>query len=106
VSAARRSGVLWLGIAFALIVLYALAPLISALIAGAVAGDLGCNLNEGGVPRCPFLGHDLGELPVVMFVLGWLAFVKLPLGAAASALWLAVLCVVVIVPWRRRRVEA
>jgi hypothetical protein len=107
VSASRRSVLFWLGIPFVLIVLLALAPLLSALIAGAIAGALGCGLNEGGASPCPFMGHDLGEPLVVMFVLGWLAFVTLPLGAAALAAWLVVVCVVVLVRWRRRRrVEA
>jgi hypothetical protein len=106
VSAPRRSVLLWLGIPLVLIVLLASAPLLSAFIAGAVADALGCSLNEGGASPCPFMGHDLGEPLVVMFVLGWLAFVTLPLGAAALAAWLAVVCIVVVVRWRRRRVEA
>jgi hypothetical protein len=106
VSATRRSVFLWLGIPFVLIVLLALAPLLSALIAGAIADALGCGLNEGGASPCPFMGHDLGEPLVIMLVLGWLAILTLPLGAAALVIWLVIVCVVAVTRWRRRRVEA
>jgi hypothetical protein len=105
VSASRGSAFLWLGIVFVLIVLLAVAPLLSALLAGAIADALGCGLNEGGASPCPFLGHDLGEPLVVMFVVGWLGIATLPLGAAALTAWLVVTCVVVVARWRRRRVE-
>jgi hypothetical protein len=106
VSAARRSVFLWLGISFVLIVLLALAPLLSALLAGAIADALGCGLDEGGATPCPFMGHDLGEPLVVMLGLGWLAILTLPLGAAALVIWLVIVCVVAVTCWRRRRVEA
>jgi hypothetical protein len=105
VSASRGSAFLWLGIVFVLIVLLAVAPLLSALLAGAIADALGCGLNEGGASPCPFMGHDFGEPLVVMFVVGWLGIATLPLGAAALTVWLVVTCVVVVVRWRRRRVE-
>jgi hypothetical protein len=95
----------WLGAAFVVIVLLAAMPVISALISGAIAGALGCQLNEGGAPPCPLMGVDLGEMLVVMFVLGWFAFVTLPLGAVALAVWLIVACLITFVWWRRRRRE-
>ena len=52
----------WLGAAFVVIVLLAAMPVISALISGAIAGALGCQLNEGGAPPCPLMGVDLGEM--------------------------------------------
>jgi hypothetical protein len=93
----------WLSLSFVLIVLVAGAPLISAFIAGGIANALGCTLNEGGVSPCPFMGTDIGETLVVMFVLGWLAFVTLPFGGMALAVWLVVACVVGFIGWRRRR---
>jgi membrane protein implicated in regulation of membrane protease activity len=94
---------MWLGAAFAMIVLIAAAPLISVLISAGIAGALGCELNEGGAHPCPFMGVDLGRTLVLMFVLGWLAFVTLPLGAAALAGWLIIACIVTFFWWRRRR---
>ena len=101
-SVQRPSTFRWLIIALVLIVALTLAPLMLALIASAIAGALGCVLNEGGATPCPFLGYDLGEPLVVMFVLGWLSLAALPLGAAALAVWLAAVCVVVFVRWRCR----
>ena len=105
-SAQRTPVFRWLGIALVLIVAVTLAPLISALIASAIAGALGCALNEGGVSPCPFMGYDLGETLLVMFVLGWLSLAILPLSAAALVVWLVIVCVVVFVRWRRRRADA
>jgi hypothetical protein len=72
---------------FAAIVLVAVAPLISVLISGVIAGVLGCELDEGLLHPCPFMGVDLGETLYVMFVLGWLGLVTLPLGAVALWVW-------------------
>jgi hypothetical protein len=94
---------IWLGATFAMIMLAAAAPLISVLISAGIAGALGCELNEGGAHPCPFMGVDLGETLVLMFVLGWFAFVTLPLGAAALAVRLIITCVVTFLWWRRRR---
>ena len=103
-NALRRSPAFWWLLAFfVLIIVVAAAPLISAFVAGGIAGALGCTLNEGGVSPCPFMGTDIGETLVVMFVLGWLAFVTLPFGAMALAAWLVVACVVAFLAWRRRR---
>jgi hypothetical protein len=93
----------WLGVILVLIVLIAGAPLISALIAGGIAGALGCTVNEGGASACIFMGRDIGELLLDMFVLGWLAFVTLPFGAIAFGIWLLVACIVAVVRRRRHR---
>jgi hypothetical protein len=103
VSARRNAAFIWFGITFFLIVVLGAGPLILTLIAGGIAGVLGCTLNEGGVYPCPFMGHDLGEPLVVMFVLGWLAFATLPFGLIAFGVWFATLCIYVSVRWRRRR---
>ena len=105
-SAQKSRAVLWLGVSFVVIFVAAVAPLISAFIAGAVANILGCTLNEGGASTCMFNGSDIGQTLADMFVLGWLAFVTLPWGGFALAIWLAVAGVVALVKWRRRRREA
>jgi hypothetical protein len=102
----RSPAFFWLFVSFVLIFLVAAAPLISAFIAGGIASALGCTLNEGGVSPCPFMGTDIGETLVVMFVLGWLALVTLPYGAIALAVWFVAACAVAFVAWRRRRQQA
>ncbi len=102
-SVRARTAFVWFGVTLFLIVVLGAGPLILALIAGGIAGVLGCTLNEGGVYPCPFIGHDLGEPLVVMFVLGWLAFATLPFALIALGVWFATLCIYVFARWRRRR---
>jgi hypothetical protein len=102
-STKRSTAFIWLGVTLVLIVLVAGAPLISAAIAGGIASALGCSVNEGGASGCIFMGTDVSESLLVMFVLGWLALVTLPFGAIAFVIWLVVACVVT---WRQRRREA
>jgi hypothetical protein len=104
-STKRSRAPIWLGISFVLIVLFALSPLISALISGAIASALGCTVNEGGASGCILMGRDIGETLTVMFVLGWLEFVTLPLGLVGLVVWVVVAAAVAIVGWRRRRRE-
>jgi hypothetical protein len=101
-NAGRSHAALWLGVAFVVIVLFALAPLISAMIAGGIANALGCTLNEGGASGCIYNGNDIGETLADMFVAGWLMFVTLPIGGVALAIWL----VVAIVVLARKRLRA
>lgn len=102
-SGKRSWGWIWLAVSFVLIVLFATGPLISAFISGGIADALGCTVNEGGATPCMFMGRDIGETLVVMFVLGWLEFVTLPAGLVALAAWVVVACVVTLVGWQRRR---
>ncbi len=99
----RSHAVFWLSASFVLIVLFAAAPLISAFIAGGIADLLGCTVNEGGASLCLFRGADIGQTLAEMFVLGWLAFVTLPLGLGALAIWLIATLSIVFIKWRRRR---
>ena len=99
----RSRAVIWLGVTLVLIIIVAGAPLISAVIAGGIANALGCTLNEGGVSTCIFMGHDIGETLLDMFVLGWLGFVTLPFGAILFGIWLIVVCVVTLRRRRRQR---
>jgi hypothetical protein len=98
---------IWLSISFVLIVLFATAPLISALIGGSIAEALGCTINEGVSAPCLFRGSDVSETLSVMVVIAWFAFETLPLGAVLLTIWLVVACIVVVVKlWRRRHREA
>ena len=83
--------VYWLFLA--LIVLFALAPMISVIVAGLIAESNGCALNEGSINTCMVLGSDMGSTLYTLFVLGWLALATLPLGGAAFLVWLATLII-------------
>ena len=86
----------------ALILLFALAPLISAFSASAIADANGCALDEGGVHPCLIGGTDYGETLSVMFVLGWFGLVTMPLGALAAIVWCLVLVIVLIIKYRSK----
>ena len=101
-TAKQGSPFVWLGAAFAIIVLVAALPLISVLISTGIAGALGCQVDEAAVHPCPFMGIDLGEMLTLMFILGWLGLVTLPLGVIALAVWL-IIFLMTFVCWRRRR---
>lgn len=73
--------------------LFAIAPILSVVIACAIASWAGCELNEADVHHCVICGVDIGEPLYVMYVMGWCALLTLPLGSAffaASILWLVV----------------
>jgi uncharacterized membrane protein YhaH (DUF805 family) len=77
-------------VSFALIVLFALAPLISLIIGLVIAAGLGCELDEGSVHPCLFMGTDLGDTLYVMTVAMWFSMFTVPLGAVAVVVWLIV----------------
>lgn len=81
--------VYWL--ALALILLLALAPMISVVIAGSIAEANDCTLNEGSVHPCLVGGTDMGETLYAMGVMGWFMLGTLPLGAGALLVWAVVL---------------
>lgn len=83
-----------------MILLVALAPVISVAIAGFIAEANGCVLNEGGIHPCLVSGEDVGGSLYTMFVLGWFMLATLPLGTVALAVLLLVLVVHLL--WRRR----
>jgi len=68
---------------YAALALYALAPILSALLAGAIASATGARLDEGNSHPCIILGHDFGGLLYALFVVFWLAIVTLPTGLLA-----------------------
>jgi len=81
------------GASFAIIVLFAIAPLISLIIGGGIAAALGCELDEGTVHPCLFMGTDLGETLYVMTVAMWFSMFTFPIGAVALVIWLIVVSV-------------
>ena len=81
------------GTIFAVILLLAFLPLISALGASYIADAAGCRLDEAGTYPCPVFGRDIGEDLTFFFVLGWAGMLTLPAGVAAIALWAIALIV-------------
>ncbi|GGL95908.1 hypothetical protein [Deinococcus aerophilus] len=77
----RRRWLIGMGVVWTL---FTFGPLLGVLFALAVAGAAGCPVDEGGAYPCVVVGQDLGELLNVLFVLGWLGTVTLPLGAVAA----------------------
>ncbi|GAA5514459.1 hypothetical protein Dcar01_03215 [Deinococcus carri] len=79
--------------------LFTFGPLLSVLLASAVATTHGCALDEGSVHPCIIAGWDAGGLLYGLGVLGWLMLVTLPLGAIAGVVGL----VLWLVAWVRKR---
>ena len=84
-----------------LIVLWTVSPILSVLIAGAVASGYGCQLDEGGVHPCVVLGTDVGELLNTMFVAGWFFFFTIPSGLVLAVVFL----IVVLITNRKKHTE-
>ncbi|MDB5561933.1 MAG: hypothetical protein JWN11_1351 [Hyphomicrobiales bacterium] len=89
----RRFPSLAYGLILAAILLLALLPLISVLVASSIAEANGCPLDEGSVHACLVAGHDLGELLYTLGVLGWLMLASLPLGGIGVIVWLVILII-------------
>ena len=87
---------------YGLILLYAVAPLLSVLVCGVIASAAGCNVSEAGASPCPILGFDMGGVLVTMLVCGWLIFWTLPSGL----LFLVVFTLMVFILRRRRKTKA
>jgi hypothetical protein len=84
---------------YGLILLYALAPLLSVLLCGVIASLAGCSVSEAGASPCPILGFDMGGVLVTMLVCGWLIFWTLPSGL----LFLVVFTIIVLILRRKRK---
>ena len=57
-------------IVLAAIILFALAPIGSVVLCGAIANAYGCKVDEGSVHPCIINGHDYGELLYSLGVMG------------------------------------
>jgi hypothetical protein len=89
----RRFPSLAYGLVLAAILLLSLLPVISVLVAYAIANANGCALDEGSVHLCLVGGQDLGSLLYTLGVLGWLMLATLPLGGIAVVVWLVILII-------------
>ncbi len=98
----RRVGLIF-GILFVIIVLIAIAPVLSVMTAGLIANLNGCALDEGSVHPCFIFGADFGGTLYFMGVMGWFGLVTLPLGGLALLVWFVALIVTLVL--RRRTVR-
>lgn len=87
----------------ALILVVALLPVISVVIAGSIAEANGCTLHEGFSNPCIVNGSDMGETLYALGVMGWFMIATIPLGGMAIMAWLVILVIHRIV-WGRRQV--
>lgn len=90
----------WLMLSLALILLFAFAPIISVLLASAIASSAGCDLNEAVATSCIVMGWEMGPSLTSMFVAGWYMLLTLPVGLVAFGAWVLVLV------WRLSRRRA
>ncbi len=80
-------------IAIILSIIVGIAPIISVIIASAIAKMNNCTLHEGFVNPCIVWGVDMGHTLYSMSVMGWLALISVPIGAMGllvSIVWLLV----------------
>ena len=89
-------------IVLAIILLVALAPVISVIVAGSIADANGCALDEGSVHPCVVNGVDIGATLYALGVMGWFMLASIPLGAGALLLW-AVVLIAHRLYWGRKR---
>jgi hypothetical protein len=92
-------------IALAIILLVALAPVLSVIVAGSIADANGCALDEGSVHPCIVNGEDIGSTLYALGVMGWFMLATIPLGAGALLLW-AVVLIAHRLYWGRKRGDA
>lgn len=95
-SAVRGSGkhlIRLYGFSLLAIIVFALFPVASVVLAGLIATPAGCELNEAVVHPCIIAGMDFGDLLYAMGVLGWLMIGTIPAGVILFAIWVVVLIV-------------
>ena len=100
----RRFPWLTYGVIWGVILVFTLLPLISMLIASAIAEANGCQLDEGSMHACMIGGSDWGETLYVMAVAAWLMFFTFPAGGAAFCVWLVIL-IIHRIAWGKRQTE-
>ncbi len=73
------------------------APILSTMIASAIATAMGSRLDEGGSHPCIIFGMDIGELLYAMGVAFWFVLFTFPTGL------LAIVVVIIVRGFRRRK---
>jgi hypothetical protein len=65
----------------------ALLPMAALMFGAALAGLLGCEVNEGGAVPCVVAGADFGPFLSGLVTVGWLELIILPALMGVLALW-------------------
>ncbi|MFK4811445.1 hypothetical protein ACI3KW_14690 [Devosia sp. ZW T5_3] len=91
--AARRFPWAAYWIVWAVILFLTILPLLSVLLAAAIADAHGCRLDEGNAHPCIVWGSDWGTTLYAMALMGWLMIASLPLGGGAFIVWLVLLII-------------
>jgi hypothetical protein len=95
--------ILFHGLVILFILVLAISPLLSAMLAGTIANNYGCDLDEGSVHPCIVNGNDIGDTLYTLGVLGWLALGTIPLGLIAISIYLVCVSLFYLVRWSIRR---
>ena len=75
------------------IILVALSPLISVMLADFIATSAGCVLNEATSHPCVIAGIDVGNSLYTLGFLGWFMIATIPIGAILLICWVIALVV-------------
>ena len=67
-------------IAYSALLLFTIAPILSAFLADLIAAIFGATLDEGSAHPCLVGAYDLGPLLYSMLVYGWLMLMTVPVG--------------------------
>jgi hypothetical protein len=87
----------------AVILLFGVLPLLSLLLALAIALPFGCSLDEGSVHPCLIFGIDFGALVYSMSVSARFVMFTIPLAGVALVFWFVVILTLLFIRWRRQR---
>jgi len=74
-------------IGYLLIILFALLPVLLAMLAGGIGNCMGCNINEGGTDECIRMGIHFGAVLNIIGAGFWLCFLTIPIGCIAFVVW-------------------
>jgi len=94
------------GLVIFIILLLAISPLLSAMLAGTIANRYGCELDEGSIHPCVVDGNDIGDTLYTLGMLGWLALGTIPLGLIAIAVYLVCILLFYLARWFIHREKA
>ena len=84
----------------AILAVLSLIPMAALMVGAALAGLLGCEVNEGGPVPCLLGGVDIGPFLSGLVVTGWFELIILPVLMGVLALWGAAEGLHL---WRKRR---
>jgi hypothetical protein len=103
----RRDFPAWIYItSFFVIVLIALLPIFTMIVAVSVANAYGCQITEGVVSPCMIGGSDYGSLLQAGGISFWYLLFTMPLGFVLFVIWLIVFLIHLARFGKRRKVMA